>query len=287
MKGGIFIAKTRKQIIEELEKNPDKIIPLITDSIIKKVLKKYKKLIVYIMEAVGEEIKEEEINFKDPKNSPERNTSNREKDIIFKNNKRLYGIEINNNSGGLSIIKRNLTYVGDMLMEYDYAVIQININNGRLPKDKEKLLGLLYYPEIKEEMTEVLKIYMLSIPKFKEMSYTNSKYRKEFIQFMKMLTLDSKKEIEEVIKGSKVLKEVYEMQKKLSSRKFYIHEYAEKRCMEDYAKEQLELSRDEGISIGENNKTLELAKKMLKENISTDVISKVTGLSKKVLMTII
>jgi hypothetical protein len=61
-----------------------------------------------------------------------------------------------------------------MLMEYDYAVIQININNGRLPKDKEKLLGLLYYPEIKEEMTEVLKIYMLSIPKFKEMSYTNS-----------------------------------------------------------------------------------------------------------------
>ena len=89
---------------------------------IKKILKKYKILIVYIMEAIGEEIKEEEINFIDPKNNPERNTSNREKDIIFKNKKRLYGIEINNNSGGVSIIKRNLAYVGDMLMEYDYNV---------------------------------------------------------------------------------------------------------------------------------------------------------------------
>ena len=251
------------------------------------------------MEAIGEEIKEEEINFIDPKNNPERNTSNREKDIIFKNKKRLYGIEINNNSGGVSIIKRNLAYVGDMLMEYDYNVTQININNGRLPEDKEKLLGVLYYPEIKEKMTEVLKIYMLSIPKFKEMSYTNSKYRKEFIQFMKMLTLDSRKEIEEVIKGSKLLKEVHEMQKKLSSRKFYINEYAEKRCMEDYAKEQLELGeaigeqrgisigRNEGISIGANNKTIELARNMLKEGATTSFVSKVTGLSKKALMTIL
>jgi cell fate regulator YaaT (PSP1 superfamily) len=46
---------------------------------------------------------------------------------------------------------------------------------------------------------------MLSIPKFKEMSYTNSKYRKEFIQFMKMLTLDSRKEIEEVSEDKIVL----------------------------------------------------------------------------------
>ena len=129
-------------------------------------------------------------------------------------------------------------------------------------------------------MTEVLKIYMLSIPKFKEMSYTNSKYKNEFIKFMKMLTLDSRKEIEETIKGSKLLKEVHEMQKKLSSRKFYINEYAEKRCMEDYAKEQLEIGEQRGA----NNKTIELAKNMLKENISTDIVSKVTGLSKKMLM---
>ena len=178
-----------------------------------------------------------------------------------------------------------------MLMEYDYNVNQININNGRLPEDKEKLLGVLYYPEIKESMTEVLKIYMLSIPKFKEMSYTNSKYRKEFIQFMKMLKLDSRKEIEEVVKGSKLLKEVYRMQKKLSSRKFYINEYAERRCMEDYAKEQLELGemigKQRGISIGANNKTKELARNMLKEGATTDFVSKVTGLSKKMLMTMI
>ena len=89
------------------------------------------------------------------------------------------------------------------------------------------------------------------------------------------------------------------MQKKLSSRKFYINEYAEKRCMEDYAKEQLELGeaigeqrgisigRNEGISIGANNKTIELARNMLKEGATTSFVSKVTGLSKKALMTIL
>ena len=73
------------------------------------------------------------------------------------------------------------------------------------------------------------------------------------------------------------------MQKKLSSRKFYVNEYAERRCMEDYAKEQLELGEQRGA----NNKTMELARNMLKENISTDIVSKVTGLSKKMLMTML
>ena len=48
-----------------------------------------------------------------------------------------------------------------------------------------------------------------------------------------------------------------------------------------------EEEKQEGEILGANNKTVELAKKMLKENISTDVISKVTGLSKKVLMTML
>ena len=63
------------------------------------------------------------------------------------------------------------------------------------------------------------------------------------------------------------------------------------------------IGRKEGISIGEKRgeargitigekrgirkNTLELAKKMLKENIDTDIVSKVTGLSKKILMTML
>ena len=46
-----------------------------------------------------------------------------------------------------------------------------------------------------------------------------------------------------------------------------------------------------GISIGEirgaNNKTVELAKRMLKEGLNADIVSKVTGLSKKALMTML
>ena len=52
-----------------------------------------------------------------------------------------------------------------------------------------------------------------------------------------------------------------------------------------------ERGKTKGISIGEirgaNNKTVELAKRMLKENISADIVSKVTGLSKQILRTIL
>ena len=46
-------------------------------------------------------------------------------------------------------------------------------------------------------------------------------------------------------------------------------------------------AEERGINIGANNKTIELAKKMLKENISADVVSKVIESSKKVLMTML
>ena len=56
-----------------------------------------------------------------------------------------------------------------------------------------------------------------------------------------------------------------------------------------------ERGKTKGISIGEKRgeikgiqkNTLELAKKMLKEGATTDFVSKVTGLSKKVLMTML
>ena len=49
----------------------------------------------------------------------------------------------------------------------------------------------------------------------------------------------------------------------------------------------ISIGEKRGINIGANNKTIELAKKMLKENISADVVSKVIESSKKVLMTML
>ena len=45
--------------------------------------------------------------------------------------------------------------------------------------------------------------------------------------------------------------------------------------------------REEGIKIGEKRNTKQLAKRMLKEGLNADIVSKVTGLSKKVLMKMI
>ena len=53
----------------------------------------------------------------------------------------------------------------------------------------------------------------------------------------------------------------------------------------------ISIGRNEGISIGEKQgvkkNTKQLDKRMLKEGATTDFVSKVTGLSKKVLMTML
>ena len=52
-------------------------------------------------------------------------------------------------------------------------------------------------------------------------------------------------------------------------------------------KRGISIGEKRGINIGANNKTVELARNMLKENISADIVSKVTGLSKQILRTIL
>ena len=51
--------------------------------------------------------------------------------------------------------------------------------------------------------------------------------------------------------------------------------------------EGLKIGEKRGISIGAKENTKQLAKRMLKEGLNADIVSKVTGLSKKVLMTML
>lgn len=49
----------------------------------------------------------------------------------------------------------------------------------------------------------------------------------------------------------------------------------------------ISIGEKRGISIGAKENTKQLAKRMLKEGLNADIVSKVTGLSKKVLMTML
>ena len=51
--------------------------------------------------------------------------------------------------------------------------------------------------------------------------------------------------------------------------------------------EGIKIGEKRGISIGAKENTKQLAKRMLKEGLNADIVSKVTGLSKKVLMTML
>ena len=49
----------------------------------------------------------------------------------------------------------------------------------------------------------------------------------------------------------------------------------------------ISIGEKRGINIGANNKTVELAKRMLKKNMSISDVSEVTGLSKSILSTML
>ncbi len=51
--------------------------------------------------------------------------------------------------------------------------------------------------------------------------------------------------------------------------------------------EGIKIGEKRGISIEAKGNTKQLAKRMLKEGLNADIVSKVTGLSKKVLMTML
>ena len=152
-------------------------------------------------------------------------------------------------------------------------------------EDIYKLIGIVN----KEVLTDKIELCVFDIPK-----ELKSKVRERRI-LAQVFRVKSMEELDKIKVENKIEKKIIELIKRYNKD---IKEYEKMKEEEDVmGLMEIKLGKAEergkikGISIGEkrgaNNKTVELAKQMLKKNINLFDISEITGLSKKVLMTML
>ena len=274
----------------------DFIIPLIYDVIIRNILKQNKDLLVLIINNVLEtEYKKENIYLKDVKLvKRNRKEKQRECDILVEIKDKVINIEINKYNTK-SLDDKNMSYVGKLLESYyESEVVQININDFDIYGYNEEI----YVSSMVEEKhnikrTKKIKIYDINIDSFKEKCYTNSRrYDKDFVLFMQIIKLDSKKKIESKIKNSKLLWEVYEMQDKLSREDFVLERFPDdlfnemekkelRQKAEDSIKEGFKEGMKEGMKEGIETNKKEIVINLLKKNFSYKEIEDIVNISEE------
>ena len=213
--------------------------------------------------------------------------------IVTLKNNIILNIEINSNTNYPGLINRNLAYICKIYseqfeMKQDYyktvkKCIQINLNNFKMSEQKDILVYKLNDNGI--ELTSNLEIHYIDMEKVSKKCYD-----KDIERLMKVIMSKSYKELEKNTKymgklGEKLVEEV----KEISNDKF-IYGLYDKKKDEEMIKNSIRYGAydegfDKGIQTGFTNgvkdKTLSVVANMIKERIPINVISKVTGLTKK------
>ena len=264
-----YAIKDKESFMRFRKEHPDFIIPLIYDSVGRNILKNHKQvLLLMINNILQTNFKEDEIILKDGRMKKERyREKQRECDVFVEVGEKVINIEINKKKTN-SMDRKNMSYIGDMLKNYYEAELcQINLNDFDIFKRGKEI----YLSKMKEEESgldrfEDLKIYDVSIGVFKEKCYTDSRrYDEDFVTLMQIFESNSRREIEQKIGTSILLREVYEMQKKLNNEDFILERFPDD-VFHEMEKKEL---KKEGIEQGK----IEIIKTLLKKNMTPEEIA--------------
>ncbi len=264
-----YAIKDKESFMRFRKEHPDFIIPLIYDSVGRNILKNNKQvLLLMINNILQTNFKEDEIILKDGRIKKERyREKQRECDVFVEVGEKVINIEINKKKTN-SMDRKNMSYIGDMLKNYYEAELcQINLNDFDIFKRGKEI----YLSKMKEEESgldrfEDLKIYDVSIGVFKEKCYTDSRrYDEDFVTLMQIFESNSRRKIEQKIGTSILLREVYEMQKKLNNEDFILERFPDD-VFHEMEKKEL---KKEGIEQGK----IEIIKTLLKKNMTPEEIA--------------
>ena len=123
-------------------------------------------------------------------------------------------------------------------------------------------------------------IYHVNLSKIKDMYYNKDKLN-TFERELALMILDSKKELKEVSEGDDVMDKVNEKICKLSDDEILQGIYVKEEMDSWMKKLDLKYAKEEGIKEGKKEANMETSRKLLKENVSIDVIIKTTGIAEK------
>lgn len=170
--------------------------------------------------------------------------------------------------------------LGEKYEEYDYVFYQICIENYNIFKNdllitKTKLVDISS-GKYESETDEFIKFHV------NLKNIDNSCYN-ESMKYFKFFTLNKISDLESLVEGDEILMGSLEELKNISKDSILMDEL-EKRELEEYCnKLALEDAHNDGLSegkeIGIKEKSIEIAKKSLEQNIDINTISVITGLS--------
>ena len=207
----------------------------------------------------------------------------REVDFICKLKDEYIGIEMNNNYSK-EAYERNISYAMGIYKSKEIRgsrysfnkVIQININNFTFENNNKEVEEYALRNEDGEYLTEKIKIINIYLPNIRK-KYYNKEELNELDKVMLVLNEEDNNNLSKLYKGERVMEDYVKDAKRASINDDIVGLYDKELHEELLRNTELYNAKQKGIR---ENK-IETAKNMLKESISIDIISKVTGLTKE------
>ena len=195
------------------------------------------------------------------------------KSLTHKNNMYIYRLI-------LGSIKEKEEYI-----DYDKMIIQINFDVKWKFSDKLITKFEMIEKETGKKRCDYIEsndpiIYHVNLSKIKDMYYNKDKLN-TFERELALMILDNKKELKKVSEGDDVMDKVNEKICKLSDDEILQGIYVKEEMDSWMKKVDLKYAKEEGIKEGKKEANMETAGKLLKENVSIDVIIKTTGITKE------
>ena len=202
-------------------------------------------------------------------------------DFVCRLNGKIIGIEMNNNSTK-EALERNISYAADLYKskmvsgeKYNYeTVLQININNFTFEGNNKIMEEYSLRNEEGEEFTKKLKYIHIYLPNIKKKCYNKEKLS---VLERLLLTFNEEENLSDITKGDRIMEEYVKDAKEASIKDEVIGLYDKELHLEKLRLSELSEAKEEGIKI----RNMEIAKELLNNNVSLDIIMKSTGLSKE------
>lgn len=225
----------------------------------------------------------------------ELNSGNRFKnyrlDILLRKDNHLVNIEMNK-TGSSTILRKNHTYLyrlagnlyheGEKYTEIRY-VTQINFNNTKCKENEDISISMFEFRDRENNLLiEGIKDYEIYLEKYKDICYNEATEEEKLLS---LFTKESYEEMEKIVKGDyegeRLLQEVMKLNQDKYFGGLYNIEEEQDKINLSMREEGIIEGKLEGRLEGQREKSLSIAKAMLKDNIDMKTISKYTNLSIK------
>ncbi len=218
------------------------------------------------------------------------NTRKKYCDLLLKTSEGYIGIEINSepkdylHTGNLAFlcnVYSRYTLKGDSYSE-DTLIIQLNLTYGMNKKD-DKICRIYTLNDGEKNFVRNFKIVEWNMDKVLNYWYAKDEVNIQKFKYLIMLDLNED-DLAKLSNDRKVMKFMNEVKKVNEDPEFFSYmtkEEDEEKCHNTELKEAMDTGIDIGKSEGKNERNIEIVKNMLLENVSLEIIQKVTELSEE------